>query len=95
MHILECIEGSLRVSSGYLTHNRSCIWSLHTETRSIEWLILNTADMTIDSKGNKVAVTQRLQDIKERYGEQSNQYLTACDVAYTIGLTAVNLAETK
>ena len=51
--------------------------------------------MTIDSKGNKVAVTQRLQDIKERYGEQSNQYLTACDVAYTIGLTAVNLAETK
>lgn len=68
---------------------------LHTETRSIEWVILNTADMTIDSKGNKVSVDQRLQDIKERYGERSNQYITACDVAYTIGLTAVNLAETK
>ena len=59
---------------------------LYTKTKSTEWIILSTADMTIDSKGNKVDVTQRLQDIKERYGENSNQYLAACDVAYTLGL---------
>ena len=49
--------------------------------------------MTIDSKGNKVDVMKRLEDIKDRYGENSNQYLTACDIAYIIGLTAENMAQ--
>ena len=68
---------------------------LYAKTKSIEWVILNTADMTTDSKGNKVDVTKRLEDIKNRYGEYSNQYLTACDIAYTIGLTPINLAGIK
>ena len=51
-----------------------------------EWRILNIADMTIDSKGNKVTVSQRLDDIKNRYGEDSDQYLTAYDIACQIGL---------
>lgn len=65
----------------------------YTQLQTIEWKILNIADMTIDSKGNKVDVTQRLDDIKNRYGECSNQYLTACDLAYVIGLTEINLSE--
>ncbi len=64
----------------------------YTQHKTVEWKILNMADMLIDSKGNEVAVTQRLEDIKERYGERSDQYLTACDICYQIGLTAVNLA---
>ena len=36
--------------------------------------ILKTADLTIDSKGNDVGFHKRLNDIKERYGEASNQY---------------------
>lgn len=57
-----------------------------------EYVILNMADMQVDSNGNYVTVSERLQDIKDRYGEYSNQYLTACDVCFSIGLTAVNLA---
>lgn len=57
-----------------------------------EYRILNMADMLVDSKGNEVTVSQRLEDIKNRYGEHSNQYLTACDICYRIGLTAINYA---
>ena len=57
-----------------------------------EYRILNMADMQVDNQGNKVSVSQRLDDIKNRYGEHSNQYLTACDICYLIGLTAVNFA---
>ena len=38
-------------------------------------------------------VVQRLNDIKSRYGEHSNQYLTACEMTYIVGLTADNIAE--
>ena len=58
-----------------------------------EWIILNQADMQVDLKGNEVSVTRRLDDIKERYGEFSDEYLTSCDICYRINLTAVNLAE--
>ena len=64
----------------------------YAEDETVEWKILNMADMLIDSKGNEVTVSQRLDDIKERYGEHSNQYLTACDICYRIGLTAINIA---
>ena len=39
--------------------------------------ILNKADMTIDGKGNKVTVEERLKDIEARYGKDSNQYLSS------------------
>ncbi len=57
-----------------------------------EYRILNMADMLVDSRGREVTVSQRLDDIKDRYGEHSDQYLTACDVCYRIGLTAVNMS---
>lgn len=66
---------------------------LPTKTKLVEWQILNIADLTIDSRGNKVDVVQRLNDIKSRYGEHSNQYLTACEMTYIVGLTADNIAE--
>ena len=65
---------------------------LYTENETAEWKILNMADMQVDSQGNEVSVSQRLDDIKNRYGEHSNQYLTACDICYRIGLTAINFA---
>lgn len=63
----------------------------HSEM-SDEYKILTMADMQVDNRGNEVTVSQRLDDIKKRYGEYSDQYLTACDICYRIGLTAVNLA---
>ncbi len=57
-----------------------------------EYIILNQADMLIDSDGMEVNVMTRLDGIKNRYGEHSDQYLTACDICYQIGLTAVNIA---
>lgn len=65
----------------------------YTDLKTIEWKILNIADLTIDSKGNKVDVMQRLEDIKYRYGEYSNQYLTACDIAVQVGLIDRNSIE--
>ena len=64
----------------------------YTEKATEEYIILNMADMLTDPKGNKVSVMQRLDDIKERYGEYSDQYLTACDICFRIGLTACNMA---
>jgi len=55
---------------------------------NLEWKILNMADMLIDSKGNEVTVSQKLDDIKRHYGEYSSQYLMACDICQRIGLTA-------
>lgn len=59
---------------------------------NLEWKILTMADMLVDSDGKEVDVMARLDGIKERYGEHSDQYLTACDICYRIGLTAVNIA---
>ena len=50
------------------------------------------ADIQIDHNGNEVDVIERLEGIKTRYGEYSNQYLTAYDICYQIGLTAINVA---
>ena len=67
-------------------------YGLYTENETAEWKILNMADMQVDSNGKEVTVFQRLEDIKNRYGEHSNQYLTACGIYYPIGLTAINFA---
>lgn len=60
-------------------------------TNDEEYVILNTADMLIDKDGNEVDVYERLEDIKKRYGEWSDTYLTACDICYSLGLTSINL----
>ena len=48
--------------------------------KSIEWEILTEADMNINSKGEDVGVEKRLEDILERYGENSIQYQKAKQV---------------
>lgn len=58
-----------------------------TKTKSLEWKILNIADMTIDSRGNRVKVTERLDDIKSRYGSNSAEYEKACHITQMVGLT--------
>ncbi len=65
---------------------------LYNDSSSEEWKILNAADMQVDSNGSICDVNQRLEEIKKNYGEYSNQYLTACDICYNIGLTAINFA---
>lgn len=57
-----------------------------TNTISTEWVILNTADLTVNSKGEHVSVYKRLEDIKARYGEDSTQYISSCEVAKKCGL---------
>ena len=57
-----------------------------------EYIILSQANMLIDFDGMEVNVMTRLDGIKNRYGEHSDQYLTACDICYQIGLTPVNIA---
>lgn len=58
----------------------------YTNTKSPEWLILNRADMTVDSKGNVVTVEERLTDIAERYGIDSKVYKDARNICVVIGL---------
>ena len=65
---------------------------LYTDEKTEEWIILNQADMQISPNGKEISVSERLDDIKERFGEYSDEYLTACDIAYLTGLTATNLA---
>ena len=54
------------------------------EYASKELDILNFADMHIDSKGNFVSFTERLDDIKNRYGETSNAYKNSQIVVETL-----------
>lgn len=56
-----------------IRHHGKCLQYEYTKAD----YILNEADLTIDSKGNKVSMEQRCNDIKERYGEDSRQYKNA------------------
>jgi hypothetical protein len=42
--------------------------------------ILNEADLTVDSEGNDVSMEERLEDIKDRYGQLSRQYKNAAEM---------------
>ena len=46
----------------------------NSEYKSLYLNFLNTADMMIDKYGNDVGFDKRLDDIKNRYGEDSIQY---------------------
>ena len=46
--------------------------------------ILNMADMQIDKYGNDVGYEKRLEDIKNRYGEDSIQYTNSYKIIKTI-----------
>lgn len=45
---------------------------------SYELDLLNSADLSIDSNGNNVGYKKRIDDIKNRYGKDSNEYINAC-----------------
>ena len=45
-----------------------------SEYRTIEWYVLNHADLTINSKGEEVTMEERLEDIKEKNGTDSTSY---------------------
>lgn len=59
---------------------------MDTKTKSLEWRILNEADMTVDSKGNSVTVLERLEDIAKRFGNDSKEYVDAVSLAVLLGL---------
>lgn len=66
-----------------------------TQSMTEEYKILNMADLQVDNEGNEVSVEERLEDIKERYGEYSKEYLDACEIAFRVGLTETNIARGK
>ena len=51
--------------------------NINTEYSSLYLKILNKADMQIDKYGNDVGYIKRLEDIKNRYGENSITYKNA------------------
>lgn len=53
---------------------------IQNEYKSLYLDILNMADMQIDKYGNDVGFDKRLEDIKNRYGEDSIQYINAKSV---------------
>lgn len=52
-------------------------WRINSKYTSLFLKILNKADMQIDKYGNDVGYTKRLEDIKNRYGENSVTYKNA------------------
>ena len=53
---------------------------INVEYKSLYLDILNQADMQIDKYGNDVGYDKRLEDIKSRYGEDSEVYNKCCKV---------------
>lgn len=51
---------------------------VNSEYKSIFLDILNQADMQINKFGNDVGYEKRLEDIKDRYGEDSEIYIKCC-----------------
>lgn len=48
---------------------------------SYELDLLNAADLSIDRMGNEVGYIKRIEDIKERYGDESEEYKNAVILA--------------
>lgn len=46
--------------------------------------LLNAADLSVDSKGNIVGYKRRIEDIGERYGFESSEYLNAVELSQTL-----------
>jgi hypothetical protein len=53
----------------------------YSDYSSCELDILNYADLHVDAKGKFVSFTERLDDIKNRYGENSDSYKSARTIA--------------
>jgi len=72
------IGGEILKSNGY-KHWKEVYYhgNPNSEYQSLFLKILNMADMQIDKYGNDVGYEKRLEDIKNRYGENSIQYINA------------------
>lgn len=69
------IGGNLLKDNGYRYWKEVYYHGIpNSEYRSTYLDILNTADMMIDKFGNDVGFDKRLEDIKNRYGQDSIQY---------------------
>ena len=53
---------------------------INVEYKSLYLDILNQADMQIDKYGNDVGYNKRLEDIKNRYGKDSDVYNKCCKI---------------
>ena len=72
------VGGQLLKSQNYKYYNEIMYHGIpNPEYNSSELDILNYADMHINSKGNFVSFSERLNDIKNRYGEKSNTHKNA------------------
>ena len=67
--------GNLLKELGFI-HYKDILHHGHPEDGyySRMWLILNLADMSVNGKGEKVPVMERLKTIKDRYGKFSEEY---------------------
>ncbi|MBQ6497789.1 MAG: HD domain-containing protein [Bacilli bacterium] len=52
----------------------------NSEYQSMYLSILNAADMMIDKYGNDISFDKRIEDIKNRYGEESVQYINCLKI---------------
>lgn len=88
------VSEELLKSIGMTNDNRDSAKTLHAirlhghnaKTKSAEWRILNIADMLVDSKGNEVTASQRLQDIATRFGEDSREFKQAAELCELLQL---------
>lgn len=81
------IGGELLRSQGYKYWKEVyCHGDPNTDYSSDALTLLNIADLSVDAQGRDVGVEARLEDIKNRYGEDSKQFLEAEMLAKKIGL---------
>ena len=79
------IGGEILKESGFLYWKEIYYHGeINTEYKSLYLKILNQADMQIDKFGNDVGYYKRLEDIKIRYGENSNTYDKCCKLVEMI-----------
>ena len=70
-----CVGGEILKRQNYKYYNEVMWHGIpNSQYESRELDILNFADMHIDSKGNYVSFLERLDDIKNRRGENSDAY---------------------
>ena len=62
-------------------------WCLDTEYSSPELDLLNSADLQVLQDWTQVSVIQRLEDIKNRYWENSSEYKSSKELAKILNLS--------
>lgn len=89
--ITEHPNESANYISAFISHKDLCLDAIesHGSVKSrytIYDYILNSADLTVNYKGDNVSVERRLEDIKGRHGEESSHYQHAVETALNYNL---------